>query len=171
MKDERKADCLKPELTLLKTAAPACDIRFNRAMSDAQLLEDLWNKVADHPAKCSQELIAELREYRLAMISKCQGDPQPLIRWLYENQVRADSTPQIDFSWFLLTGPTSSRPGDSNELSLSWMTRLTHIWTPPVPRPAGDWSLPGTPRSTRWLPMYCSLSTRVRLRSLRRRAA
>ena len=37
VKDERKADCLKPELTLLKTAARACDIRFNRAMkSDAQ---------------------------------------------------------------------------------------------------------------------------------------
>lgn len=171
VKDERKADCLKPELTLLKTAARACDIRFNRAMSDAQLLEDLWNKVADHPAKCSQELIAELREYRLAMISKCQGDPQPLIRWLYENQGprRFHAANRL----FLVLV-------DRSNFFASWrLKRAESLLDDKInayldsagPSPGRRLKLPGTPRSTRWLPMYCSLSTRVRLRSLRRRAA
>ena len=59
LKDRRKADGLKPELTLLKKTVRACNIRFDENMSDAQLLEDLWNKVADHPARGSRELIAE----------------------------------------------------------------------------------------------------------------
>jgi len=86
LKDKRKADGHKPELTRLKGAARACGIEFDKKLSDAALLEDLWKKVDDHPAKGAQELIAELRKYRLTTLAGCQTDPLPLIRWLYENQ-------------------------------------------------------------------------------------
>jgi hypothetical protein len=86
LKDKRKADKLKPELTLLKRAARSCEIKFDTSLSDSQLLEDLWKKVSDHPAPGSQQLIKDLREYRLDTIGRCQADPQELIRWLYENQ-------------------------------------------------------------------------------------
>jgi hypothetical protein len=86
LKDKRKVDGLKPELTLLKRAARGSGIRFDKSMGDSQLLEDLWKKIADHPAQSSQDLISELRDYRLAVVDGCQNDPEELIRWLYENQ-------------------------------------------------------------------------------------
>ncbi len=86
VKDKRKADRLKPELTLLKKAARTCQIKFDKDMGDSRLLEDLWNKIADHPASAAQSLIGELRDFRLRIISECQNDSSELIRWLYENQ-------------------------------------------------------------------------------------
>jgi len=86
LKDKRKADGLKPELTRLKGVARACGIKFDKKLNDSALLEDLWKKVDDHPAKCAQELIGELRKYRLTALTGSQTDPLPLIRWLYENQ-------------------------------------------------------------------------------------
>lgn len=86
LKDRRKADGIKPELTQLKSAARSCGIAFDKNLNDAALLEDLWKKVDDHPSKIAQELIAQLRQYRLETVAKCQANPLELIRWLYENQ-------------------------------------------------------------------------------------
>jgi hypothetical protein len=49
LKDRRKADNLKPELTLLKGAARTAKIKFDKELSDAQLLEDLWKKSKTFP--------------------------------------------------------------------------------------------------------------------------
>lgn len=86
VKDRRKASGLKPELTLLKKAARTYSLKFDKKLPDAQLLEDLWNKIADHPSNESQALVRELRDYRLNIITECQLNPAVLIKWLYENQ-------------------------------------------------------------------------------------
>ncbi len=86
VKDLRKKDGHKPELTLLKKAARTKGIKFDKSMAEARLLEDLWNKIADHPDGDSELLVRELRQYRLNVISDCQEDSIGLINWLYENQ-------------------------------------------------------------------------------------
>jgi hypothetical protein len=86
LKDRRKADGMKPELTLLKKAARSASIKFDKELAEARLLEDLWKKVSDLPGAEPQKLIAELNDYRIAVLSECQSDPEPLITWLYENQ-------------------------------------------------------------------------------------
>ena len=55
-------------------------------LPDARLLEDLWAKHRDHPSIESQQLIRELNEFRLKLLSECRRNSTELIRWLYENQ-------------------------------------------------------------------------------------
>lgn len=86
LKDKRRQNSLRPELTLLKQAARSHTITFDRDASDSQVLEDLWRKVADHPARDCANLIRDLRDYRLSVVEECQRAPVELIRWLYENQ-------------------------------------------------------------------------------------
>ncbi len=86
LKDRRKADGLRPELTLLKQAARGARINFDKNLSDARLLEDLWKKVEDLPGDETRKLMAELKKYRLTVLSDCQKAPDLLIKWLYENQ-------------------------------------------------------------------------------------
>jgi hypothetical protein len=56
------------------------------ALADAALLQDLWAKVADHPSVECKQLIAELVNFRDALVTAIVHDPEELIRWLYENQ-------------------------------------------------------------------------------------
>jgi hypothetical protein len=86
IKDKRRADGLRPELTLLKQAARSRSVAFDRDASDSQILEDLWRKIADHPATECADLIRQLRDYRLSLVDDCKRNPRELIRWLYENQ-------------------------------------------------------------------------------------
>ena len=86
VKERRRADGLRPELTLLKQGARRRSLSFDPDLQDARLLEDLWAKHRDHPARESQELIRELNAYRIALIDPCCEDSRTLIRWLYENQ-------------------------------------------------------------------------------------
>jgi len=86
IKARRREDGLRPELTLLRQGARSRNIHFDNDLPDAKLLEDLWLKHRDHPARESQQLIVELREYRSAVLSQCLQDPIVLLRWLYENQ-------------------------------------------------------------------------------------
>lgn len=86
IKECRKADDLRPELTLLKRTAKELKISFDKNMPEARLIEDLWEKLKDHPHESAQTLIAELDSFRTSILDDCQADSSLLIRWLYENQ-------------------------------------------------------------------------------------
>lgn len=78
--DQRKRAGLKPELTLLKKVARDKGVDFDKKAKPAALLEDLWNKVGDHPETQS------LMDFRVKTLTDSKTDPKSLIRWLYENQ-------------------------------------------------------------------------------------
>ncbi|HIJ71491.1 MAG TPA: hypothetical protein HPP87_09030 [Planctomycetes bacterium] len=86
IKDNRKAESLRPEITLLKRFCRENNIHFERTLPEARLLEDLWTKVNDHPLQTSRELITNLREKRSEYLRSAIENPIALIRWLYENQ-------------------------------------------------------------------------------------
>ena len=86
IKDHRKIDGLKPELTLMKKACKTLRISFDRNLSDALLISDLWQKLEDHPSIEANELIEELHEYRKSCLDIAIRNPEYLVRWLYENQ-------------------------------------------------------------------------------------
>lgn len=84
--DKRRADGLRPEATLLKAAARAHQIPINTDLPASAMLQDLWNKVVDHPTTECRQLISDLRAYRSGIVDGFATDPEELIRWLYENQ-------------------------------------------------------------------------------------
>ena len=86
LKEKRQDADLRPELTLLKRAARAHGLPISTDLADAALLQDLWAKVSDHPSPECKILIAELVNFRNALVADLEGDPDELIRWLYENQ-------------------------------------------------------------------------------------
>lgn len=86
IKQQRVASGLRPELTLLKQAARNFGIHFDPTLSEAHLLELLWMRLADHPQESAQNLLHELAEQRRDILNACSQEPEPLIRWLYENQ-------------------------------------------------------------------------------------
>ncbi|HEY3973086.1 MAG TPA: hypothetical protein VGM18_08790 [Candidatus Sulfotelmatobacter sp.] len=86
VKDRRRQKGLRPELTLLKQAARARGLAIDADLSDADLLEHLWNVIADQPDAEARKLIAGLKETRLEMVADIQNDASLLIVWLYENQ-------------------------------------------------------------------------------------
>lgn len=55
-------------------------------MADARLLEDLWEKVSDHPSDEATALIFALKEFRDTLVDECVADSGELTKWLYENQ-------------------------------------------------------------------------------------
>ena len=77
---------LRPELTLLKRASRTHGLPISTDLADAALLQDLWAKVSDHPSSECKQLIAELVNFRDAVVTAIERDPTELIRWLYENQ-------------------------------------------------------------------------------------
>jgi len=86
LSDKRKAANQRPELTLLKKAARENNLPIARDLSNANLLQDLWAKVSDHPANACRRLIRELHDFRNALVDEISQNPADLIRWLYENQ-------------------------------------------------------------------------------------
>ena len=86
IKDHRRSRDLRPELTLMKGLARALDVGFDTSVPDSILIPDLWRKLDDNPQHSAQELISELQEYREALLDDCIVNPEPLVRWLYENQ-------------------------------------------------------------------------------------
>ncbi|MCI5228183.1 MAG: hypothetical protein D3918_16410, partial [Candidatus Electrothrix sp. AX2] len=86
IKEKRKNNSLRPELTLLKRFARSQHIPFDAKMADARLLEDLWEKVSDHPSDDATALIFELKKFRDTLVDASVADSDELIRWLYENQ-------------------------------------------------------------------------------------
>ena len=86
VKDRRKQNNLKSELTLMKGMARKLKIAFDRDISDSVLLPDLWRKLDDSPNDDAKELIKNLQDYREAIVDNCIKNPKHLVRWLYENQ-------------------------------------------------------------------------------------
>ncbi len=86
LKEKRQAADLRPELTLLKRASRTHGLPISTDLADAALLQDLWAKVSDHPSAECKQLIAELVNFRDALVTTIEHDPTELIRWLYENQ-------------------------------------------------------------------------------------
>lgn len=86
IKDYRKSRGFRPELTLMKGLARELDIEFEKSVPDSVLLPDLWRKLDDSPQVNAQTLISELQACRETLVADCITDPEPLIRWLYENQ-------------------------------------------------------------------------------------
>jgi hypothetical protein len=84
--ERRKHAELRPELTLLKQVARRVMVHFDEALADAKLLEDLWKKLRDHPAREAQRAVSDLHAYRMRLIEESKATPLPLITWLYENQ-------------------------------------------------------------------------------------
>jgi len=86
LKDKRSSQGLRPEVTLLKREARNLGIHFDTNLPEARLLELLWSRLSDHPNESAQSLIRELSEHRRSTLEECVGNPDELIRWLYENQ-------------------------------------------------------------------------------------
>jgi len=86
VKDMRREARLRPELTLLKQAARSRRLAIDTELSASDLLEHLWNVIADQPDDGTRKTVEELRAFRVSLIDKIEHDPTDLIRWLYENQ-------------------------------------------------------------------------------------
>jgi len=86
IKDRRRAEGLRPELTLLKQACRQNRIAFDRSMPASKLAEDLWKKTEDCPSESARVLLRELRDFRLSIVQQTIDNPEHIIRWLYENQ-------------------------------------------------------------------------------------
>lgn len=86
LSEARQAQELRPELTLLKQAARRLKIHFDTDLPSSKLLEDLWNKLDDHPSAGAADLIAELAGFRNTLVDSLVDSPTPLLKWLYENQ-------------------------------------------------------------------------------------
>ena len=84
--EKRKAAGKRPELTLLKQAARSHKLPISAVLANAALLQDLWAKISDHPSPECKQLIAELVNFRNALVTSIERDSSGLIRWLYENQ-------------------------------------------------------------------------------------
>ncbi|EKB48275.1 hypothetical protein [Cecembia lonarensis] len=80
---ERKQADLRPELTTLKQAARAADIKFNN--DDSNLYYSLTERLKDKGGQAAQA-VAEIRQFRLDLIDRVKADPLLLARNLYENQ-------------------------------------------------------------------------------------
>lgn len=86
IKEKRKIDNKRPELTVLKRVARQNKIPYDKNASDKFLLEDLWQKLSDHHSVQCMEIVRNLRQYRNNLVDNIISDPTDLIRWLYENQ-------------------------------------------------------------------------------------
>ena len=86
LSDCRRNAGLRPELTLLKQAARQNNLPIASDLAAAALLQDLWAKVADHPAQSCKDLLLELQAFRGSIIDGIESDSSVLLKWLYENQ-------------------------------------------------------------------------------------
>jgi len=84
--ERRRAQGLRPEITLLKGLAREFEVRYDRNMPQTRLLEDLWVKLADHPSQQVTCRLRELKNTRDRVLEESILDPSTLIRWLYEQQ-------------------------------------------------------------------------------------
>jgi len=86
IKEMRRAENEKPELTQVRSVAKTLRIVFDNDLPDGKLLDDLLKKLKDHPNNVAQGLVKELYAYRISLLGRVQKDPEELITWLYENQ-------------------------------------------------------------------------------------
>ena len=97
VKTKRKKLKYGRELTILKKISRDFGICVPDDLPESKLLEDLWNKIEDHPSREAKTVIKELRQFRRNIVRDISIDSSDLIRWLYENQGvrRFDSSNRI----------------------------------------------------------------------------
>lgn len=86
IKDYRKNNGLRPELTLMKGLARKLNIGFDTSVPESVLIPDLWRKLDDNPSDRARELISELHACREELLNISIANPERLGRWFYENQ-------------------------------------------------------------------------------------
>ena len=86
VKDKRRKMKLGREISILKKICRNHDMHIPDNLPETRLLEDLWNKIQDHPSDEAVDAINTLREFRNDMVKAISLDATELIRWLYENQ-------------------------------------------------------------------------------------
>ncbi len=84
IKQKRKEEGLRPELTLLKQSARDLSISFDKSTPSADLLQDLWLKHKEYNS--SNKLVLDLERFRKKLVEEVQSNPDSLMIWLYENQ-------------------------------------------------------------------------------------
>jgi len=86
METLRKAESLRPELTLLKAFCRQHGIWFDNGKPTAALFSELLMKVTEHPSQAAQEFIADFKATRMRLLQQTIDNPGALKIWLYENQ-------------------------------------------------------------------------------------
>ena len=86
MKELRRNEGLRPELTELKAFCRQEDIWFDQDTPDNVLFLELLAKVNENPSASASEYINKFIDTRKRLIQKTMNDPQELKIWLYENQ-------------------------------------------------------------------------------------
>ncbi len=82
----RKAERLRPELTLLKAFCRQQGIWFDKRKPAGALFSELLTKVTEHPSQAAQEFIAGFKVTRMRLLQQTIENPEALKTWLYENQ-------------------------------------------------------------------------------------
>ena len=84
VKEKRRQNNLRPELTLFKQSARRLKLPINQTLSPQKQLEDLWTKHVEYSK--INETLTKIENYRYTIIDEVEKNPIDLIRWLYENQ-------------------------------------------------------------------------------------
>lgn len=82
----RRAEGLRPELTLLKAFCRQQGIWFDNNKPAGVLFSELLAKVTEHPSQAAQDYIADFKATRMRLLQQTIENPQALKIWLYENQ-------------------------------------------------------------------------------------
>ena len=82
----RRAEGLRPELTLLKAFCRQQNIWFDNNKPAGVLFLELLAKVTEHPSQAAQDFIADFKATRMRLLQQTIDNPQALKVWLYENQ-------------------------------------------------------------------------------------
>jgi hypothetical protein len=82
----RRAEGLRPELTLLKAFCRQQDIWFDNNKPAGVLFPELFAKLTEHPSQAAQDFIADFKATRMRLLQLTIDNPQALKVWLYENQ-------------------------------------------------------------------------------------
>ncbi len=86
METLRRAEGLRPELTLLKAFCRQKEIWFDNGKPAGVLFTELLAKVTEYPSQVAQEFIADFKATRMRLLRQTIENPEALKIWLYENQ-------------------------------------------------------------------------------------
>lgn len=83
---KRKANGLKPELTLLKQIAKELNIHFDKTQKTSQIYYELVEKIKESKNSKGLKILKEIKKFRLQVLEEIQNNPKILIKNLYEEQ-------------------------------------------------------------------------------------
>ena len=86
IKAYRKEKGLRPEFTLMKNLARELNVGYDNSVSDSVLIPDLWRKLDDHPNEKARGIVSKMQECREEILDESITNPEPLVRWFYQNQ-------------------------------------------------------------------------------------